>query len=136
MKQKTLVFVLIFLILCLLAFGLFKKKAVAPQIDNAPSENAQVQQTLIEKNMVLISPNGFEPKVLRIKKGEDVIWMNATQKNANVSSDNHPDHTLFPFLNVGNIKKETSASVVFKEAGTFTYHNHLNPSQTGTVIVE
>lgn len=85
---------------------------------------------------VSVTANGFEPATLTVKAGTNVIWTNNSGDVTNVSSANHPTHLRFPFLNLGSFENGQTVSVVFEESGTFLYHDHLNPSRTGTVIVK
>lgn len=99
---------------------------------SSPTSSPNVQL----KEKVNVTKNGFEPKMLRVKVGTTVVWENKSGKISNVSSDPHPAHTLFPFLNLGNFEDGSSVFAMFDKVGIYTYHNHLNPLQTGTVIVE
>lgn len=88
------------------------------------------------ETIVTVTANGFEPRTLTIKVGAKVTWTNKSGETVTVNSDPHPAHTLWPFLNVERFNDGSSASITFDKAGTYTYHNHLNSSQKGTVIVE
>lgn len=106
----------------------------APQTQSpAATESAT---TPAAKNMVTISSTGFEPKSIAIKVGDEVTWTNSDTVNHIVNSDPHPTHGKFLMLNVGMIKPGENKSTMFEKSGTYTYHDHLNPSFTGTVIVE
>lgn len=85
---------------------------------------------------VTVTNDGFSPKTLTVKTGTKVVWTNKSDGTVNVSSDNHPTHLLYPFLNLGSFAVGSSVEVVVEKAGTYTYHNHLNPSQKGTIIAE
>lgn len=89
-----------------------------------------------EEVMIPITVSGFDPQTVTVKVGTKITWVNNSGKMANVSSAPHPTHTLYPPLNLGNIKAGASISLVFDKAGTYTYHNHLDPTQTGTIIVK
>lgn len=89
-----------------------------------------------EEAKVTLTNAGFAPETLRVKTRTIVTWENKSQSLATVDSNVHPTHRLYPFLNLGNFDSGETISVTFQEAGTYTYHNHLNSSQTGTVIVE
>jgi len=91
---------------------------------------------MAEAGSVTVTNDGFSPKTLTIKAGTKVVWTNKSDKTANVSSDNHPTHLLYPFLNLGSFGVGSSVEVVVEKAGTYTYHNHLNPNQKGTIIAE
>lgn len=79
---------------------------------------------------------GFEPNSVTVKVGTKVKWINKTDATANVSSAQHPTHEDYPPLNLGDFEPGKSVSLIFPEAGTYKYHDHLNPSKFGTVIVE
>ncbi len=110
------------------------KPAVAPEVSQpapAVSESATVAQ-----NSVTISQTGFSPATITIKIGESITWENTDTENHTVNSDNHPTHLLYSFLNLGLLKPEETKSVTFDKTGTYTYHDHLNPSLTGSITVE
>lgn len=85
---------------------------------------------------VTITSSGFEPQTVTIKVGEKVVWMNKSGGVANVNSAVHPTHQVFPPLNLGQVADGSSLELIFDKAGTYKYHNHLDASQTGTVVVE
>lgn len=85
---------------------------------------------------VILTSSGFSPSTLRINAGTKVVWTNNSSSIATVDSEFHPTHRLYPFLNKGNFGPGEKHEVIFEETGTYTYHNHINSAQTGTVIVE
>ena len=87
------------------------------------------------KNVTLAS-SGFDPKAVTVKAGTRVIWLNKSGGGATVNSAVHPTHQVYPPLNLGEFPDGSSVQLVFDKAGTYKYHNHLNPSQTGTVVAE
>jgi plastocyanin len=89
-----------------------------------------------ETTTVTLSKDGFSPQTVTIAEGEIVVWMNESGREATVNSDRHPTHRNYTPLNLDQFSPGESLSLVFNEPGTYTYHNHLNPSQTGAVIVE
>lgn len=89
-----------------------------------------------KEETVNLTADGFNPQTLTVKVGTKVVWTNSSGARANVSSAVHPTHQLYPPLNLGNFEDGEEVSLTFEEAGTYKYHNHLNPSQTGTVVVE
>lgn len=90
----------------------------------------------IPRTEVTVGENGFSPQSLTIKKGETVIWINQSGEDATINSDPHPTHNLHRFLNLGQFPSGSSVEATFNEAGTFSYHNHFNPSQKGAIIVK
>ena len=85
---------------------------------------------------VSLTDAGFEPQTVNVKVGAKVEWMNNTNQTGNVSSAMHPTHLIYPALNLGDFEPGNSVSLVFSEAGSYKYHDHLNPSKFGTVVVE
>jgi len=85
---------------------------------------------------VTVTDSGFEPQSITVKAGSKVVWTNGTQATANVSSAMHPTHELYPPLNLGDFDQGATVELVFDEPGEYKYHDHLNPSKFGTVVVE
>jgi plastocyanin len=135
-----------------LALGFYllgQNKAIAPTITPSPEASVVTEEsaspsasespdamTEKQEETVTLGENGFSPKTLTIKKGTTVTWVNESGEMGNVSSAPHPIHTSYPPLNLGNFADGNSVSLTFDEAGTYNYHHHLNPSLTGTVIVQ
>lgn len=90
----------------------------------------------VENATVMLTARGFEPMMLTVKAGTTVTWTNKSDTTGNVSSDPHPTHQKFPLLNLGDFPSGATMSLTFSEPGTYTYHNHLDSSETGTVIVQ
>lgn len=89
-----------------------------------------------EEYTVKITATGFSPKTLTIKAGETVTWMNDDNAVHNVNSAPHPAHTDYQPLNLGSIQPSGSKSLTFPVAGTYKYHDHLNPTLFGSITVE
>ncbi len=86
--------------------------------------------------MVTLTKDGFSPQTVTIKVGTKVTWTNKSGDIATVNSDPHPQHTAYPSLNLGEFNDGETLSFIFTKPGTYGYHNHLNPTSTGTVTVE
>lgn len=91
-----------------------------------------------EENSVVIvySDSGFAPASLNAKVGQKVVFKNTSTKAVQVNSAPHPAHTLYPELNVGVVNAGESKSTTFAKAGSYKYHNHLNASENGSIVVE
>lgn len=85
---------------------------------------------------ITLTATGFNPATITIKAGTKVTWTNSSGATGNVSSDPHPIHTNYPPLNLGSFANNSSVSLTFDKAGTYGYHNHLNPGEKGTIIVQ
>lgn len=87
------------------------------------------------EQVVRIGANGFEPIDFEIKAGGTVIFENTGTSLHDVNSADHPNHRLLPILNIGILKPGERKSVVFTSPGKYSYHDHLNPTFTGSFIV-
>lgn len=80
---------------------------------------------------------GFSPLVLRVRRGDAVLFRNEDTVGLWIASNPHPSHTALPTfnsmraLNAGEIYSYT-----FTQVGSWGYHNHLDATQEGTIIVE
>src|SRR5260221_1885636 len=88
------------------------------------------------QNAVTLTPNSFSPATLTITVAQTVTWTNKSATAATVNSNPHPTHTDYPPLNLGSFSDGASLSLSFPKAGTYGYHNHLNPSETGMIVVQ
>lgn len=136
--NKFLYAVIAVLVVVVAGFALFSNKSktnvnVTPTVISSPSASPQ---STTSQNTVTLTSSGFQPQTLTVKAGTTVTFVNKSGATATVNSAVHPTHTLFPFLNLGSFDDGQSLQVTFDKTGTFTYHNHLVPSQTGEVVVE
>lgn len=104
-----------------------------PTLTQPPPASSAAQN--IETVTVVLNKTGFDPASITITPGSKVIFVNNSGENATVNSDPHPTHTNYPPLNLGSIDPGQSKNLTFDTPGTYGYHNHLNPSQRGTIIV-
>ncbi len=85
---------------------------------------------------VQVTASGFDPQTVTVKAGTKVTWMNNSGQTVSINSNPHPIHTDYPPLNLGRVDDGGSVSLVFDKPGSYGYHNHLQPSQTGEIIVQ
>lgn len=85
---------------------------------------------------VILGDLGFVPKDITVKAGTTVVWINKSGKAATVNSDDHPTHSMYPFLNLGEFPNSSTLEAVFEKKGKYSYHDHYNATSTGTVTVE
>lgn len=87
---------------------------------------------------VEITADGFSPQTIKVKKGQSVVWVNKDTTPHQVASDPYPSGDVLPELNSGEpLAEGESYSAMLENAGTFTYHDHLDPvGHQATVIVE
>lgn len=98
-----------------------------------------------EPNTVIYTDSGFSPSVLTVKKGNTVIFKNTASVDMRVASNPHPIHNGYPttggcvsstFDSCNNITPGQTWSFKFDIAGTWGFHNHLNPSEGGKIVVQ
>jgi plastocyanin len=97
--------------------------------------------------IVTYTDSGFSPKTITIEQGDAVTFINNSSRNMWVASNRHPTHNEYPeesdedclgssFDACRGISVGDSWIFTFDYVGEWGYHDHLNASRTGTVIVE
>ncbi len=100
--------------------------------------HVQTEPIAQERITITYDANGFSPNTVTIKKGGMVIFQNKTGKPASVASGAHPTHLLYPEFDQYKTEQrgKDEFRFVFEKVGTWKYHDHLNSTMTGTIIVE
>lgn len=101
-----------------------------------PSGTSPISGQTSQETTITLTSSGFSPSTLPIKAGTRVFWVNKSGATATVNSAVHPTHKAYPPLNLGQFNNDTSLQLVFNKKGLYRYHNHFNPTQTGTVTVK
>lgn len=161
MNNKIVISIVIVAVMLLVGYFLFrgsyKSPAVPPTLSEQPvsqseltekpiSQEALPEETLpVEQNIVTYSDSGYSPATLTVKAGTTVTFKNESSRSMWTASGVHPTHRLYPttggciastFDACQGIQPGSSWSFKFNIVGTWKYHNHLNPSNTGTIVVE
>ena len=103
-----------------------------------------------DEAIIHMTERGFEPAILTITLGTEVIFENIGEEERWPASDDHPSHTLYDgtsmeehcgrssmtFDPCGGISTGKTWSFVFERTGTFGYHDHLSPHFVGTIVVK
>lgn len=105
-----------------------------PQMTAQPSSAPAAETT--NPDTINLTSSGFSPSSLTVKAGTKVTWVNQSGADATVNSNPHPVHTDYAPLNLGKLANGATLSLTFDKPGTYGFHNHLNPSQTGSIIVQ
>ena len=88
------------------------------------------------RSVVTLTNTGFAPSPVTVKVGTTVTFVNESTAIMWVASDPHPAHTILPEFDAkAGINRGGTYEYTFAKVGTWTYHNHLNPSAKGTVVV-
>jgi plastocyanin len=96
---------------------------------------------------VSYSGSSFSPATVTIKKGGMVTWSNNGDGSMWVASAQHPTHVGYDGTNLEEHCPDTtgasfdqckggdSFSFIFNKTGTWRYHDHMNASVFGSVVV-
>jgi len=119
---------------------------VAQQVTNQPPpDELEVGEFTIER-----TNNGYAPSPLTIKKGSTVFFVNNSSGKARPASAIHPSHTVYPGTDISKCGGTNSGNIfdacrglnpgemfsfTFNEVGEWGYHDHLNSSKRGKIIV-
>ena len=144
-KMKLISYV-IFISMILVFSGCVENQNDDSIVDNDMS-NGNGAGPIVTGNSVVveITENGFSPETVTISKGDVVVFMNKDSAPHWPASAVHPTHDEYPqkggcggsaFDACREIGPGESYTFVFHYEGTWTYHDHLNPSIYGYVIVE
>ena len=104
-----------------------------------------------DANAIIYTDGGFSPSPLTVKAEEIVVFKNESAREVWPASAAHPTHTVYPGSDIekcdsavpgemfdacGPVMPGESFSFTFKEVGEWAYHDHLNASYFGKVVVE
>lgn len=105
---------------------------------NKPQTGGQPAAQETKSASVQITNDGFMPATISVSKGTTVVWDNTDTAPHWVATDPYPKNDgLAGFDSAGNLNKGDSYSFTFDTAGTFTYHDQLNPYKIqGSVVVK
>lgn len=112
------------------------KKAATNNATGPVSTQPTGEETIKQAAVVIYNNGQFSPAKLSVKKGEKIIVRNESGAKIQFNSDSHPSHSLYPELNLGVIEANQVKTVVITTEGTYTYHNHLNASERGQLVIE
>ena len=102
--------------------------------ENAASQNAKPAPQALT---MLLTDEGFSPETLTINEGDTIIFINQSSGKMHIASDPHPAHTKYPeFDQKNSVDAGGTYSFTFDKVGTWGFHNHNNPSMTGTIVVQ
>ena len=112
--------------------------------DIKPMENTTTHE-------VIFTDSGYSPSELTIKAGDTVVFKNNSTQGMWTASAIHPSHMVYggtslqehcPDLENNDFDQCKSAqpgelwSFTFSKTGAFGYHNHVNISHLGKIIVQ
>lgn len=111
-----------------------------------PTPGEAVEEPILAaENTIEITAEGFSPSTITVTKGTTVTWINMDTERHWVASASHPTHTVYPttggcigstFDACAAMEEGDAFSFTFDEIGEWKYHDHLNPSNFGSVVVQ
>lgn len=136
LKKYTPV-ILVILVVGVIGIGLLvrpmiSKNTVSSSQTSAASTSAAPTKLSLYQAQILIASRGFSPTSVKVKKGDSVAWVRKDGLMHLIVSDSGPA----TFTGQGALQFNDMYLTTFNTVGTYTYHDQLNPSLKGTVIVE
>lgn len=116
-------------------------KVAAPADQAVPTEGA----------VVTFTDAGYAPATITVKQGESVTFKNEGTAATWPASAMHPTHAVYPGSGIEKCGTDEQAGIFdacrglnageswsfqFNEIGDWKYHDHLNPTKFGAIIVE
>lgn len=87
--------------------------------------------------VVEVTPTGFMPSTLNVQPNTDIVWVNEDVNPHLPAADPYPTHASMPSLVAPRAlgQKETYSFKVTKPE-TIHYHDDINPTEVGTIVVQ
>ena len=121
-----------------------------PPADTSTGTSTDTSAAAPASASITYTSSGFSPATLTVKKGTTVTWTEEGGSSMWVATGPHPAHTGYdntsrtahcepgytgatPF---DQCSPGSSYSFTFDKAGTWPYHDHMNASKFGKVVVE
>lgn len=143
--NKNVVYITVAVVLvAVLGLGFAFKHQIKTALMGQPTPAPVIQTTIpapqpavAAKVEVDYTNAGFSPQTVTVKKGTTVVFINKSDSKMDVASNPHPTHTDYPGFDQykSSQKGQNEYDFTFDKVGTWGFHNHLNPSDGGTVIV-
>ena len=102
----------------------------------APSSRVMSDSNKVAAATITYSDSGFSPNKTTVKSGDAVAIKNTSSHAMQLDSNPHPVHTDDTELNIGTVSPGQTITFTVTKKGTFGFHNHLNPSDTGTIVIQ
>lgn len=111
-----------------------QEQATADQGGEAAGADSMAQPEVLEVQM---TANGFSPATITINKGDYIQFANVDSQPHWPASNPHPVHTDLPGFDAKQgVAPGAYYRYQFTKVGSWGYHDHLHPSNGGTVIVK
>lgn len=158
MNKNIIIIIIVAALVIIGSYFLLMGNVQAPsqQANNQSSNNStnQTNNSPTVQNStheVMYTDSGYSPAELAIKLGDTVVFINQSSKDVWTASAMHPSHIVYSgtalqqhcpdtsnaaFDECNNSKPGEAWSFTFNKSGIWGYHNHLNASHFGKIVVE
>ena len=104
---------------------------------SSPEKAKIVKASKVQIATVQSSAEGFSPATIVVKKGTVVSWSGPTDGGpVIVASNPYPSGKTLKTLKSSQLSSGATYRYKFLDSGTYTYHDDLNPSNNGTIVVQ
>ena len=154
--MKKILTILSLCLVLLLVVSCGQKSVPQEKPREMPTQEPEVlaeepEAAVMDLQVVEVNADGFNPSSVTITAGETVTWVNRHSVHSWPASAMHPTHRMYPGSDINKcqsterslifdacqrLEQGESYSFMFYEKGTWRYHDHLNPTHSGTVVVE
>ena len=116
-------------------YFIFTQEPAPPEV---PSDCADFTEQ--DTTITYTEAKVFDPFCVKVSSGASVTWQNESGSALEVGADPHPVHTGNREVSndefVLELADGESSTVTVTTVGAFGYHDHLNSSATGIIVVE
>jgi plastocyanin len=117
------------------AYAMTQKDAGAPSNPSTSDSGKKDSDKKIAAT-ITYSDSGYSPSTITVKSGDTIAIKNTSSSEMQFDSDPHPVHTDDEELNAGPVAPGQTITFTVTTTGTYGYHNHLNPSDSGTIVIK
>ncbi len=151
MDNKAWVWVVVVIVILVGGFVYYNNYSSPANLpDNTPNGGNNPPVSSPKEWTVATDGTTFNPKELTIKKGDTVTWKNEGESDVWPASATHPTHMVYPGSDIKKcgtaeegaifdachgMKKGESWSFKFNEVGEWGYHDHMQTTVFGKIIV-
>lgn len=143
----------IIVVVLLVLIGGWYMLSVTPAQAPAPQDTTATSPppvTVTEGTTVLYTDEGFVPSSVTVPAGTKVTFVNQSTKDMWVASAMHPSHSVYSGTTLSEHCPDTAGTAfdackntvqgatytfTFGKVGAWKYHNHLDASKFGTIVV-
>ncbi len=136
-KNTTIIVVIVLVVVVagLLGWYFLREKPINENLTQTLNSSNSVTVVRPPAKTVWIMDGSFNPSVVTIAVGETVTWINKDTIKRKVAADPHPSGSSLPALLSEELGQNESYTFTFSTAGTWGYHDYLNPIKSGQIIV-